>query len=70
MIRFASRVTAVIDLLGPEAMVFEERAGWVIAICTNRAAGPPYDLDVYGEGETFDQAWVQAARAATQTHRA
>lgn len=62
MIRWADRVAAVVALLGPEAMVFEERAGWVIGICTNRSAGPPYALDVYGEGETFDTAWAMAAR--------
>jgi hypothetical protein len=62
MIRFSTRVTAVLDLLGPDAMVFEERAGWVIGVCTNRRTGPPYAIDVYSEGPTFDKAWADAAR--------
>jgi hypothetical protein len=60
--RWADRVTAVEQLLGSDAMVFEERAGWVIGICTNRRTGPPYAIDVYGEGPTFDAAWAEAAR--------
>lgn len=66
MSRWDSRVAAVVELLGPEALVFEERAGWVIGICANRKAGPPYALEIYGEGETFDTAWAQAARLAVR----
>jgi hypothetical protein len=66
MSRWLAQVLHVQELLGPHAVVYEQAHDWIIAIVKNPATGPPYDLEYFGAGETFDAAYTQASRAAAK----